>query len=39
MSIDLKKANLVVTIPGVSFVFVSATIFVMFVACIFAGKS
>ena len=38
MSIDLKQADMVVTIPGVSFVFVTSTIFLMFVAAIFAGK-
>ena len=38
MSIDLKQADMVITVPGVSFVFVTSTIFVMFVAAIFAGK-
>ena len=39
MSIDLKQADMVETIAGVSFVFTASTIFVMFVASVFAGKS
>lgn len=36
MSIDLKQADMVETIAGVSFVFTASTIFVMFVASVFA---